>query len=386
MRVPPRTTTRRRGRLLVVLAALLALVATACGGDGETAAPDETDDESTATETETEDEGGEATEDETEVETVELRMATSGTTLLWIHMWIADEMGFFEAEGLEVEIIETPSGVTATQALLSGEVDVVNAPVGHVLDAVREHDRAVKAVAGLVSENANTMVMSTEWAEDKGVTEDSPIEERVEALRGARIGVVGPGSAVDDFARFVLETYGLDPDRDVELVGVGSSGAMAPAMSAGEVDAFVAGSPAAETSIVRGEAIKLISGPSGDVPAMAGQLFVAAVVSQQLIDERPEVVERIVRALYETQQFVVNSSDEVRDHLRESRFQDIEEEVWQMAWENTSPSYAADPVISEEAYAINFEVISLSRGREAGEPVDFERVVDNSFAEAVSGS
>jgi NitT/TauT family transport system substrate-binding protein len=370
---------RGRSRTAVAAIAAFAMLLVACGG-GEEAPPEPAPEEPAATE-----DDAEPSEPADDWEPVTLRMATSGVTLLWTHLWIATEYGFFEEEGIIADVVETPSGVTATQALLSGDVDLSTAPLGHVIDAVSEHDRAIKAITALVNENANTLVMSTEWAEQHGIDEDSPVESKVEALRGARIGVVGPGSAVDDFIRFTLVSYGLDPDRDVELVGVGGAAAMPAALSAGEVDAFVAGSPAAETPVVRGEAIRILRGPLGDIPAMAGQLFVVAVVRQEMIDEQPEVVERVVRALYRTQQFMEANSDEVRDHLRDTRFPDIEEEVWLMAWEATQPSYSPTPVIEGAGYTVNFEILEASRGRDPAERVGFDEVVDNTFAEAAVG-
>lgn len=321
---------------------------------------------------------GEQAKDSQKLTTV--RMVTSGVTLLWVHLWIADEKGFFKEEGINPEIIETPSGVTGTQAVLSGDVELGTVPLGQVVDVASQHGREIRAVAGLVTQNANTFVLSTKWAKDHGITSSSSLEEKVKALKGAKVGVVGPGSAVDDFARFVLSTYGLDPERDVQLVATGKSTAMPPALQRGEIDAYVSGSPSAEVPIVAGKAIKLISGATGDVPELAGQLFVTAVVSQKLIDQKPELVQKLVRALYKAQKFLTDKPDEARDLMHASHFKNIQDDIWKMAWQDTAPSYGSTPVIEQKGYEVNFDIIATSRGRDKVHQVPFSELVDNTFA------
>ena len=360
-----------RGNRLLALLGTLTIVISACSSGG--ASPSES---GTAMAGASGSEGAAATPSQAPIK---VSIATSGITLLWAHAWVADSQGFFKAEGLEAEVITTPGGVTGTQAVVSGNATLSLVPFGQILSAVAQN-QPVKAVAATVTQNANTFIVSTKWA-NAHFTSSMSLDEKIKALKGARVGVIGPGSAVDDFARFVLASRGVDPDRDVTLVGLQSSANFAPALANDQVDAFVGGSPSAELSIVQGTGEALVRGPAGDIPEMAGQLFGVAVVQQKLIDDNPDLVLKLVRAIYRTEQFMTNTPDQARDLLRQTKFQKLDEPVWNMAWDDTFPSYATTPVMATKGYQINFDILKVARGDKAPAPIPFDQAVDNTFAQ-----
>ncbi|MBI3965336.1 MAG: ABC transporter substrate-binding protein [Chloroflexi bacterium] len=224
-------------------------------------------------------------------------------------------------------------------------------------------------------------MMARDWAERNRVTAQSPLADRIKALKGAKVAVVGPRAANDDLLRFMLVTYGgLSPDRDVEIVNLGASPSYPPALEAKRIDAFVGASPAAETSIVRGQGISLANLMTGEAPELRGQLFVASIVRRDSIERQREQVAAAMRALARAQKLIGDRPDEAKRVLRENKFDAIAPEVWDLAWQNNLPGLATSPLLDEKGYQINFALLDKAREDKTPE-IPFTRISDNSLAQ-----
>jgi ABC-type nitrate/sulfonate/bicarbonate transport system substrate-binding protein len=62
--------------------------------------------------------------------------------------------------------------------------------------------------------------------------------ESVQWLKGKTIGVNSIGGSGDIYARQLMSDAGLEPGRDVDIIGVGTSSTSVPALKAGRVDAI----------------------------------------------------------------------------------------------------------------------------------------------------
>jgi len=74
---------------------------------------------------------------------------TSSSHLSWGPLLLANEAGYFRQEGLEIEWVHLPRGQEALVALLSGDVDVVPAPLGPALFSAIARGGAARMVAGM---------------------------------------------------------------------------------------------------------------------------------------------------------------------------------------------------------------------------------------------
>jgi NitT/TauT family transport system substrate-binding protein len=140
-----------------------------------------------------------------------------------VHIWVAQDVGLFRKQGLDVEIVFFRGGQTATQALVAGDPPIVN--IGLVVQAgLQGHD----AVLIASSENAyNYSVVAR------------PGISAVEQLKGRRLGVSSFGSASHNAALIVLKKFNLEPNKDVALLAVGPTMERLAAIEAGKIDATI---------------------------------------------------------------------------------------------------------------------------------------------------
>ncbi len=138
-------------------------------------------------------------------------------------LFVTRDAGVFGRHGLDPKIIFVMGGPLNIAALLGGSVDF----------AIVAGPAAISAnLAGAETALLMSFVNSLEYA----VFSD-PAIKKAEDLRGKRIGVSRPGASDHYSATVALRRWGLEPDKDVSLVLIGSPSDRFTALKAGRVDA-----------------------------------------------------------------------------------------------------------------------------------------------------
>lgn len=140
-----------------------------------------------------------------------------------VHIWVAKDANLFKKHGLDAEIIFFRGGQIATQALVAGDPPIVN--IGTVVQAgLQGHDVV--------------LIASSESAYNYSVVA-KPGTNRVEHLKGKRLGVSGFGSASHNAALILLKKFNLEPNKDVALVVAGPTMERMAAVDSGRIDATI---------------------------------------------------------------------------------------------------------------------------------------------------
>ena len=155
-------------------------------------------------------------------------IAVGGKNLLYyLPLTIAEQLGYFKDEGLEVTINDFAGGARALQAVVGGSADVVSGAFEHTVNMqFKGQPMRAFVLQGL----APQIVL--------GVNPKTlPGFKTVADLKGKKIGVTAPGSSTNVMVNFVLAKAGLKPS-DVSIVGVGAGNGAVAAMRSGQIDAI----------------------------------------------------------------------------------------------------------------------------------------------------
>ena len=208
----------------------------------------------------------------------------------------AVELGFFQAQGIGMELeMISPAGGTM-EALRDRRVDFVAGPAHATLSAFPGWLGA-KLLAALSQHTYWLLVLRS----DLGVRPGD-----VAAVKGLRIGAApGPDAAL----RRLLAEAGIDPARDgVALAPVPGSGEAgvsfgvhaAQALEEGVIDGFWANAMGAEVAVRSGIGSVVLDPRRGlGPPAARDYTFPALVAADRLIEDSPPTVEGAVRAIVE---------------------------------------------------------------------------------------
>ena len=173
-----------------------------------------------------------------EMQKIVVSQSGAGDPTLYTPYYVAQAKGFFREQGLEVSA-DGVAGVQELVQMANGQAQFASYTTFAVLSAAK--GRPLITVAELVDQYGMDVVLSNAALAKKHVSRSDPIAKRIEALRGMRIGITSVGSGADTFARYVFPKYGLDPDKDVVLVTLGSCAAEMAALQSGNIDAFLCG-------------------------------------------------------------------------------------------------------------------------------------------------
>ena len=142
--------------------------------------------------------------------------------------WLALETGIFKQNALDVTLDNIASS-TGIPALLSGQVQIAHLGGSESLSAAAEGgDLVIIAITG--------PVYPFVFMAPVAITS-------VDQIKGMKIGVSNVGSSSDIATRVMLKKIGLDPEKDVSIVAVGSLQNRMAALLNGAIDGGVAQPP-----------------------------------------------------------------------------------------------------------------------------------------------
>jgi len=145
----------------------------------------------------------------------------------YLPLTIAERLGYFKDEGLEVEISDFDGGSKALQAVVGGSADVVAGAWENTID---QQPKGLQ-LQGFVLMGRYPAI-SVGIAKAKAAGYKSPKD-----LKGMKIGVTAPGSSTNRVVLHLLAKDGLKGD-DVSIIGVGTSSGAIAAMKSGSLDAI----------------------------------------------------------------------------------------------------------------------------------------------------
>ena len=229
-----------------------------------------------------------------------LTLAVGGKNLLYyLPLTVAEQLGYFKAEGLDLKIVDFAGGSQALRALIGGSADVVNGAFEHTINmqakgqrlrAVVLMGRAPQIVLGV---NPKTM----------------PNFKTVADLKGKKIGVTAPGSSTNVMVNFVLAKAGLKPS-DVSIIGVGAGSGAVAAMRSGQIDALSNLDPVISL-LQRSKDIRIVSDTR--ILAEAEKVFggpmpaACLYLPQGFVDKHPRTVQALVNAVVRANRWIQNA-------------------------------------------------------------------------------
>lgn len=264
-------------KILSILSLLALLVVAACGGGTASNEASNTTSSSGTTDT----------TDKKKLEKVQLLLAADGTAMYYTY--IARDNGYFEEEGLDVELVSGKGGTYVVQQVGAETVDLGIVAVASLLPAWNK-DIDIQAVYQINVRNLFEFM----------VPKDSSITD-INQLKGKVIGVTDLGSGEVPMVRSILSGAGLNPDRDVTLRAIGSDAtSILTAFEKGTIDAYSGGAHDLISLYAKGfQSKSLIPEEYLTLPSTA------IIANGKVINENPELIEKITRAVAKATDFSI---------------------------------------------------------------------------------
>jgi NitT/TauT family transport system substrate-binding protein len=307
------------------------------------------------------------------------RMTIPVHALAFYSIYVAQDKGFFTAQGLDMEVIATQGDGPDVDALISGSVDFTTSTPNRLLTAYAQ-GKPLKAVMSVVNRFTNFCYIAKATAEKVGFRADASVANKLSYLKGLTIGGTRPGSMSYLLGIHYLKRAGIEPQRDAKVIGIGGGQALLAALENGQIDVACFASPGVEQAVERGKSLVFINSPRGEDPELSEFLFELLYVRPDFAEKHPERVRGTVQALVGANQWIVKASD--ADHLAvlKPRFPGLDDAVLLAAVRNSIAAIEPSGRITPNALAA--AVRFLRDMQLLDRDVPFDAVVDNSFLAA----
>ncbi len=242
--------------------------------------------------------------------------------------YVTKEAGFFREEGLQVEVVRT-AGNVAPMTLVSGDVEFSIMSAFLLLPAaVQERDLVM--LAGFTRYASMYLVARPEIS-------------TANDLRGKIVGLQRPGDAYEKNARVALRHLGLDPDKDVKFLYLGSNEVMWTSLNARRVGATMLTPPS--TLFARKSGMNFLVNLSDLKIEYQGSSLTAR---RSFLKENPNVALRAVRAIVRGIHFFKTRKEETLRILAKffgTTDRDALEESWNYASDVPTKPYASESAV-----------------------------------------
>ncbi len=224
------------------------------------------------------------------VEKSKIAIAVGGkAAFYYLPLTIAEQLGYFKIEGLEVEISDFAGGSRALQAVVGGSADVVSGAYEHTINL---QSKGQKFQAFVLQGRAPQISMGIS-------TKTMPDYKTVADLRGKKIGVSAPGSSTNMVANLILSRAGLKP-ADVSFIGVGTAAGALAAFRSGQIDAMSNTDPVITMLEQKGE-IRIIADTrtlKGTVDVFGGAMPAGCLYAPvEFVQKNPNTVQALTNAI-----------------------------------------------------------------------------------------
>jgi NitT/TauT family transport system substrate-binding protein len=209
-----------------------------------------------------------------------IRVGGGSTSATQMSMWLAKEGNLYEKHGLSVEAISIPGSSLALQAMLAGELPII------------QLGGAASIQANL--SGADTIIIATIVKKFLFWIYGRPEISRMEDLKGKVFGTTRFGTLSDLASRFALRFYGIDPERDITMVQTGGPAETVTAILSGKIHA-AALSPPATLQAKKAKLKELL-----DMSKLDAEYHINGVVTtRRYLKTNEDTVRRFMRAYIE---------------------------------------------------------------------------------------
>ncbi len=249
--------------------------------------------------------------------TTSLSIGQIGNSVAFFPVFAAKALGYYKDAGLDVTSTAFSSGTLVGTAVTSNSIDIGNSVITDVF-ALLKANRPVKLIGSLVNGYYVDIIMSNQFLDATKLTRASKLMDKINALKGKKIGITGPGSGTQALVDYLFSLAGLDPTRDAELVNVGvNQGAILQTLKSGRIDGVSFAWPLTMIAETNNIGKGFIEPALGDVPSMRQQIQGVIYAKPEVIAKRQSALIAYVHAIGRTEAYLHRNRAKARELLKQ---------------------------------------------------------------------
>ncbi len=308
-----------------------------------------------------------------QIEKPDVHIAIGGkSALYYLPLTLAERLGYFKDEGLNVRISDFPGGSRSLQAVVGGSADVVSGAYEHTINMQSRGQHFVSFVLSGAAPQISVAIVTSRAASYK-----SPKD-----LKGLKVGVSAPGSSTNMVANYLLAKGGLKP-TDVSIVGIGAGAGVIAAVEQGRVDVISQTDPAV-TILEKEGKVKIIAEtrtPEGTEKLFGGPMPAASLYSPlDFVRKNPNTVQALTNAMVRALLWLQDASPQQvlatvpEDYLLGNKA------MYLFAFNNVKTAYSRDGMMSEAGARTTLKALASFNPQLDPAKINLAETYTNEFA------
>lgn len=301
-----------------------------------------------------------------EKELVTVKLSEVTHSIFYAPQYAALNLGYFEEEGLSIELINGQGADKVMTAVLAGQVDIGFSGPEAVIYVYNEGKEGYPIVFAQLTNRDGSFLVGREpdpdfkWSDVKG-----------KDIIGGRKGGV-PEMTLE----YVLKKNGIVPGQDVNVDTSVQFALMAGAFTGGSGDYVALFEPVASTLEREGKGYIVAS-----VGKDSGELsYTSYYANQSFMKKNPDIIQKFTNAIYRGQIWVeTHTPEEIADAIKDS-FPDSDKELLTMVAKRykEQDTWCKDPIMKKEAFELLQEIMKTAG--ELKKEVPHEAIFDADYA------
>jgi NitT/TauT family transport system substrate-binding protein len=298
--------------------------------------------------------------------------------VIYLPAMLTQRLGYFKDEGVDVKLLTEPSGATAENVLVAGQVQGVVGFYDHTI-TLQAQDKCIQSVVQLAKVPGEAEVVATKSAGAVGGPDD---------FSGKKLGVTSPGSSTDYLTQYLAKKKGIT-SSDYTTVTAGAGSTFIAALTNGGIDAGMTTDPTIATATSKGVGKVLLDmrTEAGTRKALGG-LYPAASMYMDCsyVKQNPKTVQKLVTAFVRTMRWIHGHDAAQIAAKMPSDYNGGDPKLYQQSIQDSSPMFTTDGVMPAGGPQTVLDVLGTFSDvvKEKKDDIDLSKTYTTKFVDNVS--
>lgn len=287
-------------------------------------------------------------------------------SVFYAPQYVAIALGFFEEEGIDLELINSQGADKVMTAVLSNQVDIGFAGPEAAIYVYNEGRNDYTQVFAQITQKDGSFLVSREPIENFDWT----------MLKGKHILPGRKGGVPYMTLQYVIEQHGLDIATDMNFDNSISYDTMNSAFAGGTGDFVTIFEPTASVFEKEGTGyiVASVGEAAGEIP------YTAYFAKKSFLENNPDLIQHFVNAIQKGQTWVAEHSAAEIAEVLTSSFPEVDLDILETVVKRYQDigAWKTEPTMTEESFLKLQEVMILAG--ELTQTAPYDKIVNNSFA------
>jgi NitT/TauT family transport system substrate-binding protein len=291
---------------------------------------------------------------------------------IYLPAMLAQKLGYFKAQGLDVVLSDEPAGVDAETDMLAGQQDAVVGFYDHNID-LQSKGKSTESVVQLLQAPGEVEMVRT----DEASSVTSPA-----GFKGKKLGVTALGSSTNFLTQYLEAKNGLKPSAATS-VAVGAGSTFVAAIQNRQIDAGMTTEPTISVLEQKKLARPLVDlrTVAGTRAALGGTYPASCLyMTTAYVQRNPQVVQKLVNAFVGTLGWIrTHSAAQIADKMPADYYAGVGKAVYSKALANEKGMFSPDGLMPAGGPRTVLDVLSAFDPTVKGHKVDLTKTYTDSY-------